>query len=433
MTFIKKHKNLVVWLILFGAMTFATLNIHSRAKEFNYHSEIFSDKAGYYIYLPALFIYHFNTNEFPDSIENKTGEGFFFDRKLNKINTKYPCGIAILEMPFFLITHAYCILNNIPANGFTRPYNYSIDIAAVFYLMFGLIFLFKYLKNYFEEKIIYVSIFLYLMGTNLYYYAAQETGLSHIYSFFLVAVFLFFYKKYLASNNYKNIIIPAICFGFIILVRPINIIFFIPLFFFDVTSFENIKQRLFISWKHFIFLGIISLIILIPQFIYYHYLYNSLLSYSYGNESFIYKFNPQILKVLFAFENGFFTNNPIQIFMLIGLFLLLIRKKHNGIIIISVFILITYTYASWWSYKLGCGLGHRGFVDFYAVLIIPFAYFIKLVFEIKSSYLKYSIFFFLLLCVTINMKLIYTYDGCWYGNGPWDYSQFAKLLFNPTN
>lgn len=433
MNFFKKHKSIVAWFILFGAMMFATLNIHSRAKEFNYHSEIFSDKAGYYIYLPALFIYNFNTNEFPDSIEHKTGEGFFFDRKLNKIDTKYPCGVAILELPFFFGAHIYSIINNLPANGFTRPYNYAIDVAAVFYLMFGLLFLFKFLANYFEEKIIYTAIFLYLTGTNLFYYAAQETGLSHIYSFFLVSAFLYFYKIYLANSTLKNIILPAIFFGFVVLVRPINIVFFTPLFFIDITSFEDLKLRVINSWKHLILLAIISFLILIPQLVYYQYLYQSSISYSYGNESFIYKFNPQVLKVLFAFENGFLPNNPIQIFMLLGIAYLLFNKINNGIMIASVFVLITYTYSSWWSYKLGCGLGHRGFVDFYPILIIPFAYFLKYVFEIKTKFFQYFIILILLLCVTINMKLIYTYDGCWNGNSPWDFNQFSDLLFKPTN
>jgi hypothetical protein len=63
---------------------FATLNLHSRSGEFNYHSEIFSDKAGYQVYLPALFIYNFNATEFPDSIEFRTGEGFILNRETIK-------------------------------------------------------------------------------------------------------------------------------------------------------------------------------------------------------------------------------------------------------------------------------------------------------------------------------------------------------------
>lgn len=433
MNSIKKYKGLIVWLILFGAMTFATLNIHSRAKEFNYHSEIFSDKAGYYIYLPSVFIYNFDANSFPDSIEFKTGEGFFLDRNANKIVTKYPVGLSILEFPFFVGAHVYSKLNNLEANGFTRPYHYAIDIAAVFYLMFGLFFLFKFLKNYFEEKIIYTSIFLYLTGTNLYYYAAQETGLSHIYSFFLIAAFLYFYKLYLKTPNYRSIILPSICFGFILLTRPINIIFFMPLLFLDISNWNQLKQRIIHGWKHYLIMSIIALIILTPQLAYYKYLFNSFVSYSYGNESFVYKFSPKILNVLFAFENGFFPNNPIQLLMALGIILLVKDKKVNSLVIACVFLLITYTYASWWSYKLGCGLGHRGFVDFYAILIIPFAYFINKVYKIKSTALRYFVVLLLLLCVTINMKLIYTYDGCWYGNGAWDHNQFIKLLISPTN
>jgi hypothetical protein len=58
--------------------------------------------------------------------------------------------------------------------------------------------------------------------------------------------------------------------------------------------------------------------VLSPQIIYNFYLSGSPFLYSYQNEKFIYLLNPKIKEVLFAFENGWITNNPIHLFTLIG-------------------------------------------------------------------------------------------------------------------
>ena len=41
---------------------FLTFNKHSKSGYYNYHSEIWADKAGYYVYLPAVFKFNFNPN-----------------------------------------------------------------------------------------------------------------------------------------------------------------------------------------------------------------------------------------------------------------------------------------------------------------------------------------------------------------------------------
>jgi hypothetical protein len=85
---------------ILGFFIFLSLNRHSKSGIQNYHSEIWADKAGYYIYLPAFFIYNFQVDGLPAEIDKKTGNGFIV--RDGKIITKYTYGVALLQAPFFI-------------------------------------------------------------------------------------------------------------------------------------------------------------------------------------------------------------------------------------------------------------------------------------------------------------------------------------------
>lgn len=418
------------FVLLSGIMLFATLNIHSRSKVFDYHSEIFADKAGYYMFLPAVFIYDFNPQLFPDSIDVKTGHGFKLTE--DKIITKYPTGVSVLQSPFFFAVHFYEKINNDKADGFSVPYHKAIDVSAIFYLIAGLVFLYKFLLNYFNTKTIIISQLVLLFGTNLYYYATVESGLSHIYSFFLFCVFLYMYKLFIQKNSLKHFLILGVLLGFVFIVRPINIFLAMPLFFLDYKNLEEFVSRFRLKWWYYLIGLLLFLIVISPQIIYYLYLSNSVLFYSYGEESFIYKYSPKILKVLFAFENGWIINNPLHIITIAGVWYMFKVKANNAFIVLLTIVLVTVTYASWWSTQLGCGLGHRGYVEFYSLLILPLVYVIQYLSNTKSNLTKYFILFIIFVGIAINIKLVYTFDGCWFGESSWDYKEFSKLLFTPT-
>ncbi|MFA9215360.1 MAG: glycosyltransferase family 39 protein, partial [Candidatus Methylacidiphilales bacterium] len=350
----------------------------------------------------------------------------------DKIFTKYPTGVAVLQSPFFFVAHFYSKLTNNKADGFGVPYHKAIDISAIFYLLLGLFFLFKFLKNYFTEKVVLFSVFILLFGTNLYYYATAESGLSHVYSFFLISTFLYYYKKFIAIKSVKLLLLLAILLGFVFIVRQINIFLILPMLFLDYDGIKPFINRFNFDWKAYL-LGIVTFLLVVsPQFLYYFYLSNNLAYYSYGDEAFIYKYTPKILKVLFAFENGWITNNPLHLITLSGIAYMLLLRLKNAIPIALLFIVITLTYASWWSTQLGCGLGHRGYVEFYPLFIIPIAYVVQYLLNGNYDWKKYLILMFILICIVVNIKLIYTFDGCWFGKSAWDYVEFSKLLFSPT-
>jgi len=427
-------KKPLMWLILFfaGLPFFLAFNRHSRSGIFNYKSEIFSDKAGYYVYLPSLFIYNFDAKEFPDSIVKNTGGGFNLNLEKGKVITKYSAGVAVLETPFFLIAHGLANFFGYEANGFSIPYHKAIDIAAVFYLFWGIYFLQKFLRYYINDKFyIGVSLLLLTYGTNLIYYATQETGMSHIYSFFLFSVLIYYWKRIVVSEfvKLKHIIILSFAAGLIILVRQTNLLFLPFVFIWDLKGITDIANRFKKLYKYFpIIIAIVALCVT-PQILYYLYLSGKPFMYSYVNESFVYKYSPKIIRVWFAFENGFFTYNPIHIITISGIGWMIYKGLVNGKILLALFLGITYLNAAWWWPMLGCGFGHRGFVEFYPLFSLAFLYGTYNLFYNNSLSIKIITSFLLLIAVYYSFGLGFKYDGCWYGKNCWDSHEFVRFVY----
>ena len=74
-----KTKLIGLFILLYGLLCLLSLNRHSQAKLNTYHAELWADKAGYNVYLPALFIYNFDSKQLPPKLEANTGNGFIVD------------------------------------------------------------------------------------------------------------------------------------------------------------------------------------------------------------------------------------------------------------------------------------------------------------------------------------------------------------------
>ncbi|MFZ4740436.1 MAG: hypothetical protein ACOYLE_04675 [Bacteroidales bacterium] len=431
----KKNKYIYsfVFICIICITLFLTFNRHSRSGYFNYHSVIWSDKAGYYVYLPAAVKYNFNPENFPDSIEKKTGNGFFLDYKNKKLITKYTYGVALLELPFFLAADIFAETFGYERNGFSPIYHWSINIASVFYLLLGMFFLGKYLKTHFKPRIVYLVLLSLFLSTNLYYYSIDETGMSHVYSFALFCIFLYLLQKtnYLLTQNYFSILLFGFISALIVLVRPSNIIFLFIYFFLDIDTKTEILLRVkrLVVPKTFLPVLISVLIVISPQLYYWYYAHGSSVFYSYNNEGFNWT-SPQLLLTWFSPNNGLFAYNPVFLIIVFSLICMVKEKITNGIFILGLFIIISYVFSSWWAWNFGCSFGARSYVEYLGILSIPLAYIYEKVNH--QNRLVYIGFWLLIMVLTLfNLKMTYSYDGCFYGSAFWDWSEFLKLIKSP--
>jgi hypothetical protein len=421
------------FLVLTVASLFLTYQTHRNNGYFNWKSEIWSDRAGYYIYLPAFFMYHFDAKKCPEKIDEKTGYGFTLDYQKNTINTKYTYGVAFLLSPFFVASHMVSPILHKPGDaGFGPVYHRMIDVAAVIYLILGLWILKRFLKYYFESSVQYLILFFIYAGTNLLFYTIDDTLMSHVYSFFLFTLFLLSMKRFLDEpGRLRYFILLSLAFAFIILIRPTNALILVLFFLWDARGKKEFRERirLFFSPKRILFFCIIIFLVFLPQLIYWKYSRGSFFTYSYGNEGFTNWKSPRVAQVWFSTLNGLFIYTPMVLIMIAGMILMIVKRIPNGILTLGLFLITSYLFASWYCWYFGCSFGQRSYVEYYAIFSIPFGYAIRESFRIRNLLMKSIVVILLLSFCYYNYRMTRKFEKCFFGSS-WDWQQFERQLSN---
>ena len=193
------------------------------------------DVISYYSYLPATFIHHDISLEFTkDTSKHYEQKHLFWYRVAPNGGRviKTTMGMSLLFSPFFFIANSSASVLDYEPNGFSIPYEASIVISCLFYLFLGLFYLRKILLLFYNQTITSLILFAVLLGTNMYYYSSSEPGMSHVYSFSLITLFIYHFIKWYETPSYKRALFIGVILGAIILVRPVNIIVLLfPLFY----------------------------------------------------------------------------------------------------------------------------------------------------------------------------------------------------------
>ena len=115
----------------------------------------------------------------------------------------------------------------------------------------------------------------------------------------------------------------------------------------------------------------------------------------------------------------------VGLLILVGLGMMIRKKGHDGYLILSIILLVIYASASWWVWSFGCGYSARNMVEYYAMLSLPLAALLKYT---QSYSGKVTIYILLIFFSLYNLKMIYSYGGCWFGDGDWDWGQYLHWL-----
>lgn len=346
-----------------------------------------SDGAGYYAYMPQWYIYPEKKGfTFLENITAKYNtlsfiSGVSYDYKKHSGTDKYYIGTSVCISSFFLGNHLIQKITKGDADGYSKSYQLSVSLAALFYWLLGIIGLIFFLKR-FEISNFSISLLILIisLGTNLNYYAVYLPSFSHVYSFCAITWFLFFAKSWADKRKTKYFISLSLLLGLVFIIRPTNgmIVLFLPFLFNNWKDFQTELIRYFQSKK--VYLAFALLVFSIPVFLQILNIHSQIGKWTintYTSEHFDYLSNPKMREVLFGYRKGFFTYAPIM-FLLIPSFLFLKRQGNYFLLGWSiVFLLFVYLTSSWWCWWYGGGLGMRPFVDFLSFLILPIALLFK--------------------------------------------------------
>lgn len=343
---------------------------------------ITSDGKGYYEYLPAIFIYNDLKFAYIDTLKTDYYEIehnkmiFSYNEKGDRVD-KYFVGTAVMQSPFFLVSHYYTKNFNqkYKADGYSMPYQVGIKCAALFYVFLGLVCLRLLLQTYNVNTwwILLIQVTT-LFATPLLNYSIYDVAFSHVYSFFLITWFLYVVRKYFLTNNPRLIVLSVIILGLIIIVRPINllILLFTPLLVESLKEYCDKIKVIFCSHIRYFLIAIICFCFVIGiQLIISYCQTGNPFNYGYGNEGFEF-LNPKIFDFLFSYQKGFFLWTPWWFFVFVlGIICWLFKKTYYKVFsfLIAFFVLI-YVLSSWHAWSYGASIGQRPMVDFYGAFIL---------------------------------------------------------------
>jgi len=368
------------------------------------------DGSGHYAWLPTVFIHH--TLDFTKTFENEKKrkgldyQGHNYHRVNDILINKFPPGTALLMLPFFLLAMLISLILQMPTDGYNLVFQFSVGIAAVFWAWVGLVFLYKLLLTYrINPKTALAATLVSIFGTNLLAYTFLMPAFSHVYSFAIISLLLFYVRSYFLRQDKKSMIIAAVMFGLMLSIRPVNILIVVFLPFLGgnfAVFFDTIKAKL---KSGSVLYSVLVFALAISPFIFINYFQTGKLIYfGYQNEGFYWN-NPQILNFLFSFRKGWFVYTPIMLLLIPATVHLFKRNKFEFWWFIAFLTVLVYVFSSWWNWFFGDSFGMRPMVDFTVVFVLVIALWIK---DIKEG-IKSIALTFILLASMLNLVQNYQY------------------------
>jgi hypothetical protein len=376
-----------------------------------YKGFFLADSNGYYAYLPATFIYHDFNFSFTDEIQKKYFPTFgnfdFRQQQKSGATDKWFCGTAVAIAPFFLISHFISLLKGADADGYSFWYAWGLNMAAIFYLLTGLLALRKILRHYIHsENIIVLVMLLTVFGTNLFYYATSEPLMSHVYSFAFINLFVVSCIRMIQSAGKKNIPAMGLLLGMIMLIRPVNglIIFIIPFLAGSREKFNVMLAGLMSERKKILLSLVLFFCAIFIQLVYYKLESGSWLIYSYGDEK-MNLLKPHLADFLFSYKKGLFVYLPLIFLSLAGLIFFFRKNKWQFYALLIFICSLIYILSSWWNWWYGGSFATRPVIEFLFIFSILLATAI----ENFSSLPKKIYVTFCLLCLLLCQVQTYQY------------------------
>jgi len=375
---------------------------------------IWSDGEGYFVYLPGVLTLG-NVHAIPPGsmwpILNEKGE----------MVVKYTCGVAFFNLPLFLVARAQNDLRGIDRNDlYHNSYGRAVAWTGYLITFLGLFFLQKILLPHFSRRVTAYTVLTVFLGTNLFHYATKEPGMSHVYSFFLFAFLLWHTPRFWENLSWKNALLLASAIGWIVLIRPTNILAVLFVAFYGIYSWADLRSRVVLLWQNIpklVVAAVVAMLFFIPQMWYWYEMTGHWMRYSYTDEGFIFWKAPKIAEVLFDSQNGLFVYSPLALLIPVGLVWGWRDHRVQAPVLAAVFLLATYIFASWWAWWFGGAFGHRSYVELFALGALPMAFVLEKLVNTPLVLLRgvLTALWVFFLYYSVQTSMLYTYLP-----GPWD-------------
>lgn len=328
------------------------------------------DGLGYYQWLPAVFV----TGDF----DLMPWTHLLTETKAISLFT---CGVAVLELPFYLLAQWCTWIFGYPATGYNPANMVCMMAAAATYAGAGAVLSFKLARRFSNTPAALLAVVSIYACSNLFFYTASAPLMSHVYSYFLLALFCWCGLRIIDRPRRAHVFLFLFSGALLVLVRQTNVLVFIFPVWMAWASPGGLKG----AWRNLVSLRwpfvaglVLGLVPWVLQAMYWHRITGHWYAngYSYKGEHFDWgKMVPGL--VLFSPRNGWFVYSPIFLLAIGTLLVRAWRNMRTARPILLILVLTVLVYSAWWCWWLGGAYGFRGLVDLYALLAIPFAWFFR--------------------------------------------------------
>jgi len=362
--FTKPSQLFIVFSVCFSVFTMDLWrNWHSYEDNFRW------DVAHYYSYLPAKFCNH-NSFKFNTPFDNYLPES-----PIGKKIPKMTYGMSVMYLPFFAIGYKIAVNQGSATDGFSEPFATCVHWGSIFYGLLGLLLLRNFLVKFYSEWVVTLTLAICFFGTNLFHYILGSSEMTHGYLFCLISAFLLLTWHWHQSPTYKKSLGIGLLIGLISLIRPTEILVALIFIFWNVVSWDQLKERLnFFLRKKLHVMVILSIILLwwTPQLLFWKNMAGAYFFFSYEGERFFWT-DPQIVNILFSYRKGWLVYSPLILLAFAGFFFMKGEARKLRSVILMLLALNIYILSCWWNWFYGGGFGGRCFTQHIAFLSLPIA------------------------------------------------------------
>ena len=344
------------------------------------------DTYGYYLYLPQTIIHGDlgieNYEPVANALASAHVESDTFYQAMKAPNTgewviKYPIGLALLYLPFFLLATCFAWIGGYPVDGFSLPFQHAMTLGSMFYMLLGLWLLWKILKYFFSDRITAIVILLIVFGTNYYHIHTRSHCMPHVFLFTGYAALIWVTIQWYAKRTLKYAMAIGLVLGLMTICRPTEFIAILIPVFYGVTSLNHFYHRVLgaLKWlKHILLAGLMIGILVFPQLLYWKVFAGEWLYNSYQNAGEGLDFlTPYTLDFLFSYRKGWLIYTPIMALAIFGI----VRSAKStprwwwsATLFSIAYIYVASSWTTWWY---AASFSQRTMVQVYPIMAIALA------------------------------------------------------------
>lgn len=367
------------------------------------------DISGYYLYLPSFFyddLGKLNNIPYIQEHYDPFGGGFYNAFKMPDGNhvMKYSSGQAIMFLPGFAVAHCWAKWGGYPVDGFSWPYQFCLAMNSLLVAFLGLWMARKILLRYFNDWPVAITLVVLCMATNYLNYVSIVGAFTHSYLFTLYTLLIWLTIKFYEKPKFTTALAMGLLSGLATITRPTEIICILIPAFWNVASWQQLKQRLVLflqQWHKLAVYLMAAIAVGSIQLIYWKTYSGHWMHWSYGPEETFSFLKPHVINAIFSYRKGWLVYTPVMLLAVVGI--IPFYKQHRQLfwgtlIFLSV---STYLVVSWDCWWYGGSFSQRAMIQSYALWIFPLTAFFTWLQGHRAAIIATAIF--IIFCVWLNL------------------------------